>query len=120
MPERIQLSRAKGWRMPEGAVKVDRSTRWGNPFRVGVHGTAAECVHRFTLLCGGYICISDPKIEPSDLKAYLAYAAGHLTDLKGKDLACWCRKGQPCHADVLLELANSEEPDVSRFLIEDR
>ena len=35
MPDRIQLSRAKGWRMPEGAVKVDRTTIWGNPFMVG-------------------------------------------------------------------------------------
>lgn len=26
--------------------------------------------------------------------------------LRGKDLACWCRLDQPCHADVLLELAN--------------
>ena len=33
MPERIQLRRTKGWRMPEGAVKVDRSTGWGNPYR---------------------------------------------------------------------------------------
>ncbi len=30
MPERILLRRTKGWRMPEGAVKVDRSTKWGN------------------------------------------------------------------------------------------
>ncbi len=36
MPKRIQLSRARGWRMPPGAVKVDRSTRFGNPYRVGV------------------------------------------------------------------------------------
>ena len=32
MSERIRLSRQRGWRMPEGAVKVDRSTKWGNPF----------------------------------------------------------------------------------------
>jgi len=29
-----------------------------------------------------------------------------LPELRGKDLACWCRPGEPCHADVLLELAN--------------
>lgn len=27
-------------------------------------------------------------------------------ELRGKDLACWCRHDQPCHADALLELAN--------------
>lgn len=32
MPDRITLSRARGWRMPESTVKVDRTTRWGNPF----------------------------------------------------------------------------------------
>lgn len=31
-PVRIQLSRRKGWRMPENTVKVDRTTKWGNPF----------------------------------------------------------------------------------------
>lgn len=36
-PKRIQLQRTKGWRMPAGAVKVDRSTRWGNPYKVGGH-----------------------------------------------------------------------------------
>jgi hypothetical protein len=35
MPERIQLKRAKGWRMPENTVKVDRTTKWGNPFVPG-------------------------------------------------------------------------------------
>lgn len=27
-------------------------------------------------------------------------------ELVGRDLACWCPLDQPCHADVLLELAN--------------
>jgi hypothetical protein len=27
-------------------------------------------------------------------------------ELAGRDLACWCDLDQPCHADVLLELAN--------------
>lgn len=35
-PKRVQLSRAAGWRMPKNTVKVDRSTRWGNPFKL--HG----------------------------------------------------------------------------------
>jgi hypothetical protein len=28
------------------------------------------------------------------------------SELRGKNLACWCKPDQPCHADVLLELAN--------------
>jgi hypothetical protein len=27
--------------------------------------------------------------------------------LKGKNLACWCKLDEPCHADFLLRLANS-------------
>ena len=46
--ERIQLCRARGWRMPTGAVKVDRTTKWGNPFVVGVDGSAAECVDLYS------------------------------------------------------------------------
>lgn len=38
MPERIQLRRTKGWRMPPDTVKVDRTTKWGNPFVVGKPG----------------------------------------------------------------------------------
>lgn len=28
-------------------------------------------------------------------------------ELRGKNLACWCKPGDPCHCDVLLEIANS-------------
>ena len=38
MPRRIQLRRTKGWGMPPGAVKVDRTTKWGNPFPAKVYG----------------------------------------------------------------------------------
>lgn len=57
-PQRIQLSRKKGWRMPPNTLKVDRTSKWGNPFVVGVHGTQAECVHLFELLLGGALCIA--------------------------------------------------------------
>lgn len=33
MTMRIQLSRAAGWRMPADTVRVDRATKWGNPYR---------------------------------------------------------------------------------------
>jgi Domain of unknown function (DUF4326) len=93
MAERIQLSRAKGWRMPADTVKVDRSTRYGNPFRIGDFGIpdADAAVERFREWMDGRV--SGPQVP-------------HLHELRGKNLACWCKPGQPCHADVLLELAN--------------
>lgn len=96
MPERIQLSRRKGAKLPPNAKSVARPGKWGNPFRVGEHAdTAAEVVAMFR------DWISAPYSESnSDLD---------LSELRGLDLACWCKPGAPCHADVLLELANPED-----------
>jgi hypothetical protein len=105
VPERIQLSRAKGWRMPPNTVKVDRTTPWGNPFVVGRHGTQEQCVKRLRYLLGGYMCISSgPDVWYQDF--YVELVRQHIEDLRGKNLACWCRRGTPCHADLLLEIAN--------------
>jgi hypothetical protein len=112
LPTRVQLRRAKGWRMPENTVKVDRSTRWGNPFVVGKHGTQARCVELFTMLLGGYQCISMGADIVQAQLAYIQHAQKHLAELRGKSLACWCRLGTPCHADVLLAAANGRTVDV--------
>lgn len=98
-PQRIQLSRRKGWKMPPNTIKVDRSTKWGNPFVVGRHGTRAECVDLFTKMLGGFICLSCG--DPDEQIAYCKMAARDRAQLKGKNLACWCDAG-PCHADILL------------------
>lgn len=104
-PKRIQRRRAKGWRLPKGAICVDRSTPWGNPFVVARDGTAAECVERYRILLSGLICITaKPSIEEQQVA--LRYAGANIKKLRGKNLACWCRDGQPCHGDVLLEIAN--------------
>lgn len=104
MPERIQLRRAKGWKMPHDAVKVDRATSRGNPFVVGKHGTAAECVELYRKLAAGYLAISLDNVEAQQsARAAMVVAR---TDLRGRSLACWCAIGKPCHADVLLEIAN--------------
>lgn len=101
-PTRIQLSRAKGWRMPANTVKVDRSTVWGNPFRIGMLGVpdAAAAVELFRRA-----------LERQDLRdddARFVFAPEQLRyHLGGRHLACWCKQGAPCHADVLLELANA-------------
>lgn len=100
-PRRIQLRRTKGWRMPPGAVKVDRSTQWGNPFRVGMLGVpdATTAVARFRRL------LSRPDLEADHQRFHLT-PERIRADLAGKSLACWCRPGEPCHADVLLAIAN--------------
>ena len=85
-PKRIQLRRARGWRLPDGAKSVARPHGWGNPFIVGTDGTAAECVAKY--------------------REWIVKQDRDFSELRGKDLACWCKPGAPCHADVLIELAN--------------
>lgn len=94
-PERITLSRAKGWRMPPNTVVVARPSRWGNRYRVGDSGIpdAEVAVYRFRLWLVHSV---DGRRLEQDARA----------ELRGKNLACWCKPGEPCHADVLLELAN--------------
>lgn len=102
-PRRVRRSRAKGSRLPENTVCVDRSTKWGNPFVVGEHGTREECVNLYRKLLAGYVCITggpDPNLQ----MAYRAMVVAYRHELRGKNLACWCSAG-PCHADVLLEVA---------------
>ncbi len=101
-PIRVQLRRAKGWRMPPNTVKVDRTSRFGNPYRIGddliVFGEDAP------------VKIIRNADAEQVVKAFRRDAErvveGIARQLKGKNLACWCRIGAPCHADVLLELAN--------------
>lgn len=97
-PERVQLSRRRGWRKPPNCVVVARPTRWGNPAVIGgtFHGQpvrdAADAVALFRWgLESGRIPLSRSEI---------------VRELGGKALACWCKPGTPCHADVLLEWAN--------------
>lgn len=108
-PTRITLSRAKGWRMPLNTVNVSRGPgrKFGNPFIVGTHGTADACVARFRDLLNGLI-----RMYPVPCPSWQEQAdardtiMGSIAELRGKNLACWCKPGAPCHADVLLELAN--------------
>lgn len=98
--ERIQLKRTKVWRIPLNTVKVDRSTRWGNPYQVGGDDpmttpghkmTAADAVRMFE-----WYLESRPVLKEQVRES-----------LRGKNLACWCGLGDPCHADVLLLVANA-------------
>ncbi|GGK10751.1 hypothetical protein GCM10010123_45890 [Pilimelia anulata] len=96
-PARVQMSRRTPWRPQHpDAVRVDRATRWGNPFPVDQHGRAeAIARYRAALLAG------ELAVTVDDVRTHLA----------GRDLACWCplvdADGHPvpCHADVLMEVA---------------
>lgn len=114
-PQRIQLSRKKGWRMPPNTVKVDRTTKWGNPYPVEQFGLDLSLLLYRRTLQGYWTPDGVPKALL--LQAYQAHNAfrtrlyAHAqdvarTELRGKYLACWCPLDRPCHADVLLEIAN--------------
>jgi hypothetical protein len=105
-PKRIQRKRTRGWRMPEGTVYVGRPTRWGNPFRIG-SPNADDCV-----VCGSpEEAVEKYRSELTTLNGSIplvgATAEEIKRELRGKDLCCWCPLDQPCHADVLLEIANA-------------
>jgi hypothetical protein len=105
-PQRVQLRRTKGWRMPPNTVSVARPGKFGNPFTVGCNPS-----HFSTALPS--LCTS---VEQA-VVCFRYYADSFITitsgrwiePLRGKNLGCWCKLDQPCHADVLLELANAPE-----------
>lgn len=99
--------------MPPDTVKVDRTTRWGNPFVVGKHGTQMECVEAFNRMLAGALS-SDVGVSLEEQRAYAEYARTNILQLRGKSLACWCPEATPCHADVLLRLANARAADSPR------
>jgi hypothetical protein len=100
-PQRIQRQRTKGWRMPSGVVYVGRPGIYGNPFAIPQH-TADQAVSNFRAwLEDDDVPEFAWKAEHDAMRASLAAGV-----LRGRDLACWCPLSSPCHADVLLELAN--------------
>lgn len=130
MPERIQLSRAKGWRKPENTLVVARPSVLGNPFRV------IETANKIEPWQVRYV--PHPNVDRRMVEMFVSEWPTRIeaiTDavetyrdwattgenhywrvqcfiddwrLAGRDLACWCPLDQPCHADVLLELANPQ------------
>lgn len=90
---RVQLSRKKGWKMPPDTMKVDRTTIWGNDLHVEDFDSVEECVDMFEHDLDKFSCF-----HPEDYATY-------IKPLIGKSLACWCKPGSACHADVLLRHA---------------
>lgn len=110
MPKRIQRKRTKGWRKPEGVIDCTRSGKWGNPWTVGPDGdcaTAEEAVRMFRSAVIGFHSNGSFCAPTAHPESYIGrIIADAPKELRGKDLMCWCALDQPCHADVLLELAN--------------
>jgi hypothetical protein len=127
-PRRIQRRRTKGWRAPDGAVYVGRGSRWGNPCtqirtpaldgseweREGRLGKTSGARHAFvhpdkTIT---YHLVQDATREQAvamyrqHLDQHPSLAEAAREQLAGRDLMCWCPPDEPCHADVLLQLAN--------------
>ena len=120
MPKRIQRLRTRGWRMPENTLYVGRPSKWGNP------NIVAEWMDNRDEYCAREKCrdlfeeMLEEMIRDGDCfpnKGNDETVEEWLAPLRGKDLACWCPLDQPCHADVLLRLANTactgQEPAVA-------
>lgn len=102
MPVRIQRKRTKGWKMPMDTVVVSRGTKWGNPCVVNPSvrpGSGANHSPNVSTAEEAVAFYRDYLAECPDLMAA-------LPSLRGKHLACFCSLERPCHADVLLDLAN--------------
>ena len=148
MPERIQLRRTRGWRLPPNAVSVARPTRWGNPFaykteralarvpaavgdgpweyegRISADGARHDYHHadgRITICHVRYMTLAEVvetyrRALTGDYSPAMRMSSGRFLkitvddvrrELAGKDLACWCDLPAPCHAAILLEVANA-------------
>jgi len=85
--------------MPPNTVYVGRPSQWGNRFTVAESGSAQKAVDDFRYWIG--VDSGAPAHFGATTRAKVRAA------LRGKNLCCWCPLDQPCHADVLLEIANA-------------
>lgn len=108
MPVRIQRKRKAGEPgMPKGAIYVGRPSRWGNPcYLRGAHYVVDEAGYDHYCAPGEARGVAVRLFREALVEDRLPFTTADLGELAGHDLACWCPLDQPCHADVLLELAN--------------
>jgi len=117
MPERIQLSRRKGWRKPENTVVVARPSKWGNPYQVIQRGKNWQVVDKhgrngiFLAYRRSARAYAVQMLKDLFEQSRWFSASEIAAELAGKNLACWCPLDEPCHADLLLEIANQEETE---------
>lgn len=121
-PIRVQRQRTKGWRMPENTVYVGRPTKWGNPWSVngyydaGYSGDLLVAVRATVEQFRAWVTRTRSSWSgdiPQEEVWMLPGVPGSgrtppdVSALRGKNLACWCPLDRPCHADVLLKIANA-------------
>jgi hypothetical protein len=116
-PQRMQLSRHAGFNLQAAskalnglpAKRVTRPGKWGNPFTIAdaakkYHLDPAAAQIKAVELCGQWLRGNlNPKLSPGKPPSRDEIRA----ELKGLNLACWCKPGTPCHSEVLIEIANS-------------
>lgn len=90
----IRVQRKRGEKLPPNTVYVGRPTVWGNPFG---WLDRMPSIQQYGLWLAGDVRM---------FEARRARLLLRLPELRCKNLACWCPLSLPCHADVLLELAN--------------
>jgi hypothetical protein len=106
-PQRVQLSRKKGWRMPPDTISVARPGRWGNPFSVLPELAPGTQVGRYVAMPSVEDAVAAYRRWLRDDPAGQRIVQEAKSALRGHNLACWCRLDGPCHAQVLLELVNA-------------
>lgn len=134
-PARIQLSRARGWRIPPGTIIVSRPSIWSNPWQPGDpgmfhwpndHQRGSSCsmfmanevtVREAVMFFARWLETGEHPLPHGLTREGISACRislvrrrveirGRLNALRGRDLACWCELGGPCHADALLTVAN--------------
>lgn len=110
IPIRVQRKRVKGYRMPPNTISVARPGRWGNPYHVVPCGEKSFSV----IYKSDGLELMIAWALPEDMALQLAIdrfeegvnIEAAIKQLKGKNLSCFCPLDKPCHADVLLKIAN--------------
>lgn len=129
---RLQRKRTKGWKMPKNSIYVGRPTKWGNPFKIigdmiyldagyrrkildkWIYVSSAkenDIVKLYEMLITGIMQPGDYSLPASIFPDILHWVEHFekldVNELKGKNLLCFCKLGEPCHADILLKVANA-------------
>lgn len=132
-PFRVRLSRGRGWRKPDNTIVVSRPSFFGNPFKIMRLGERYTVITLVGLRGSVFWGSMGPRPDgPMDAAAARRFAVDSFegwlngdmsrtdvilppnfierirTELRGRNLACWCPLDQPCHADVLLRMANDQ------------
>lgn len=121
-PNRVQRRRLLGWRKPAGAIYVGRGSKWGNPFKVGKEISISGDLPGGALEASITVLAKDAARAADLYRRYVTtglvdpfmgfgfHSPIHVDEIRAElashDLLCWCPLDQPCHADVLLEIAN--------------